>query len=328
MHSFDWVDANSSEQAVRLLGKTRDKAKVLAGGTDLLDELKEGIVAPERLINIKSNKALRYIRFAPATGLHLGALTTLAELEEHSTLREHYPILFQAVGQIASPQIRNVATVGGNLCQRPRCCYYRNDAFHCKRKAGPVCFSVNGENMYHAILGGHQCYIVHPSDLAPPLIALGASLTLFGPAGRRTIPLEKFFIGPKANILRENILGQNEIVEEVWVPAPSRTTGGAFVKVRERNAWDFSLVSASAVLNMAGGNCRDARIVLGAVAPIPWRSPKAEKVLRGAKIDAAVAERAAEAALAEARPMTQNSYKVPLAKALLKRAILRAAGAA
>ena len=326
MHDFDWVDATTSASASRLLRTVRDRAKVLAGGTDLLDELKEGLLAPDRLVNIKANKALHYIRFAPTTGLQIGALATITELEEHPVVREKYPILAQAAAIIASPQIRNVATVGGNLCQRPRCWYYRNDAFHCKRKAGPVCFSVAGENAYHAILGGNQCYIVHPSDLAPPLIALGASVTIFGPAGKRTVPLEKFFIGPKVDILRENILQQNEIVEEISVPTPAASTRGAFAKVRERQTWDFALVSAAAVLHMAGDTCNDARIVLGAVAPIPWRSLEAEKILRGAKIDAAAAEKAAEAALADSKPMTQNGYKVPLAKAVLKRAILGAAG--
>ncbi len=326
MHNFDYISAPTSAKAIELLGTVRDQAKIIAGGTDLLDELKEGLIKPKQLVNIKANAALRKITFDATAGLRLGALVTLSEVEEHPAVRKNFPILVEAVGVVASPQIRNVATVGGNLCQRPRCWYYRDEALHCRRKGGPICYSVAGENQYHAILGGAGCYIVHPSDLAPALIALNAQVRIAGPAGPRMMPLEKFFILPRVDITRENVLQQNEIVEEVTVPAPSAGRRGVYLKVRERNTWDFAVVAAAVVLDMSGGQCRDARVVLGAVAPTPWRSPQAEAVLRGAKIDAAVAAKAAEAALAGARPMTHNGYKVPLATNLVRRAILHAAG--
>ncbi len=326
MHSFDYVNAPTSAKAIELLGTVRDQAKIVAGGTDLLDELKEGLIKPKQLVNIKANAGLRHIAFDAVGGLRLGALATLSEVEDHPAVRKNFPILAEAVRVVASPQIRNVATVGGNLCQRPRCWYYRDEALHCRRKGGPICYSVAGENQYHAILGGAGCYIVHPSDLAPVLIALNAEVRIVGLAGPRMMPLEKFFILPRVDITRENVLKQNEIVEEVTLPAASAGRAGTYLKVRERNTWDFAVVAAAVVLDMSGGRCREAQVVLGAVAPAPWRSPRAEAVLRGAKIDLNVAAKAAEAALEGARPMTHNGYKVPLAKNLVRRAILKAAG--
>lgn len=323
MRNFDYVNAPTTLRAVQLLGP---KAKILAGGTDLMDELKEGLIAPARLVNIKANKNLKYIRFAPPTGLQVGALATLTELEADTNVREHYPMLVSALRVIASQQIRNVATLGGNLCQRPRCWYFRNQALHCARKGGPICYAVGGENQYHAILGGHICFIVHPSDLAPALIAYRAEIAYTGPAGRKVLPLEKFFIGPAVDISRENVLAANEVVESVHLPAPAAGTRGVFLKVRDRNAWDFSTLSVAAVLEMDGAVCKQARMVLGAVAPIPWPAPEADKVLTGARITREVAQQAAEVALKEARPMTHNAYKIPLAKNLVRRAILQAAG--
>ena len=277
-------------------------------------------------MNIKANRALKYIRFSATEGLRLGALATLTELETDSNVHQHYPLLVSAVRTIASLQIRNVATVGGNLCQRPRCWYYRNDALLCARKRGPICYAVAGENQYHAILGGHLCFIVHPSDLAPALIALDAQITYAGPKGRKTLPLEKFFIGPAVDITRENVLEPRELVEEVFLPLPAPGTRGVYLKVRDRNAWDFATLSVAAVLEMEGDLCRRARIVLGAVAPVPWPSSEADEILSGARITPEVARKAAEAALKRARPMTHNAYKVPLARNLLRRAILAAAG--
>ena len=326
MRNFEFVNAATTERAVELLGTERDRAKVLAGGTDLLDELKEGLIAPERLVNLKANTALKYLRSSAANGLQIGALTTLSELEAHAAVRERYPMLAAAVRVIASPQIRNMATVGGNLCQRPRCWYFRNDALDCARKGGPICYAVSGENQYHAILGGHLCFIVHPSDLAPALIAHEARITFAGPGGRKTIPLAEFFLGPEKDITRETVLAPNEVVEEISVPAPAANARGVYLKVRERSTWDFSTLSAAALVEMDGAVCRRARVVLGAVAPVPWPAPEADKVLAGARITPAVARQAAEAALRGARPMSHNAYKVPLAKNLVRRAILEAAG--
>jgi len=326
MRNFAYDDAPTTERAVELLGTVPGQAKLIAGGTDLLDELKEGIIAPARLVNIKANTALRFIRFDASTGLHLGALATLTELENHAALRTHYPMLAEAVRSIASPQVRNVATVAGNLCQRPRCWYYRNQTLHCLRKGGPICYAVLGENTYHAILGGHDCYIVHPSDLAPALMALDAQITIAGPRGRRTLPLKEFFIGPRVDVTRENILQQNEVVEEVSVPVPPAGTRGTYLKVRQRAAADFAIVSAAVVLTMDGDRCRRASIILGGVAPIPWHTPEAEKLLTGVRITAERVRNAAEGALKPAQLLTHNAYKIPLAKNLLRRALFQAAG--
>jgi xanthine dehydrogenase YagS FAD-binding subunit len=218
-----------------------------------------------------------------------------------------------------------MATVGGNLCQRPRCWYYRDHEIFCKHKGGPICYAVDGENAYHAILGGHECFIVHPSDLAPALIAYDARLTYAGPAGRKTIPLQDFFVGPEVDITRETVLQQNEVVEEVHLPPPGAGSRGVFLKVRDRNAWDFATLSVAAVLEMDGSTCHRARIVMGAVAPVPWPVPAADQVLSGATITENVATEAAEAAVRGAQPLSTNAYKVPLAKRLVRRAILMAA---
>ncbi len=330
MRNFEYVNAHSTERAIELLTLEQpDRAsrpKILAGGTDLLDELKEGTITPTRLVNLKANRNLKYLRFSSSEGLKIGALTTMTELSTHPEVRARYGGLVEALAVIASPQIRNVGTVGGNLCQRPRCWYYRDAALHCARKGGPICYAVGGENTYHAILGGHLCFIVHPSDLAPALIAYDARVTYAGPSGRKTIPLEEFFITPDVDIRRENVLGPNEVVEEISVPTPGAAARGVYLKVRDRQTWDFSTLSVAAVLEMDGNMCRRARVVLGAVAPKPWPAPEADKLLAGARITPELARQAAEAALKGARPMSQNAYKILLAKNLVRRAILEAAG--
>jgi xanthine dehydrogenase YagS FAD-binding subunit len=330
MRNFEYVKAPTTARAVELLGERGGdpalRPRIIAGGTDLLDEMKEGIIAPSRLIRIQPSRDLRSIRIQEDGGLRIGALATLGELERSSELGDMYPGIAAAVRTIASPQIRNMATVGGNLCQRPRCWYYRDQALHCARKGGPVCYAVSGESTYHAILGGHQCYIVHPSDLAPALSAHGARITYTGPEGRRSSELDSFFIGPDQDILRENVLNPGEVVEEITLPAPRAGDRGVYLKVRDRSAWDFATLSVAALLEMDGGVCRRAKIVLGAVAPIPWPAPAGGKVIAGKRITARLAQRAAEAALKGASPLEHNAYKVPLAKNLVRRAILEAAG--
>jgi xanthine dehydrogenase YagS FAD-binding subunit len=330
VRNFEYLTAETTEQAVELLGAARDnpvrRARIIAGGTDLLDELKEGLIAPGRLVNLKANGALRFVRFDRGGGLRIGALTTLSELEEHEAVGSRYPGLAAALAAIASPQIRNMATVGGNLCQRPRCWYYRDEALLCARKRGPVCYAMEGENTYHAILGGSGCIIVHPSDLAPALMAHDAEIAIVGPDGRRTLPLEDFFIGPDVDITRENVLAPDEIVEEVSVPAPGRGSRAVFLKVRDRGTWDFATLSVAAVLEMDGPVCRRARVVLGAVAPVPWPLPEVDAMISGARVTTGLADRAAEAALRGAAPLEHNEHKVPMAKNLVRRAILQAAG--
>ncbi|MBI3016326.1 MAG: xanthine dehydrogenase family protein subunit M [Candidatus Tectomicrobia bacterium] len=321
MKSFAYVPATSTKSAVALLGRARGKARVMAGGTDLLGEMKDNLISPEQIVGLKPAADLNYVK-AEASGLRIGALTPLSELAEHKVVRERYPILVQAVEQIATPQLRNMGTVGGNLCQRPRCWYYRGASFPCLKKGGEICYAVNGENLYNAILEGGPCYIVHPSDLASPLQALGAKVKMAGPKGERTVPLEKFFVLPRVNAKKENILGQEEILTEIQVPAVPATMRGTYVKFKERGSWDFGLVSAAALLDIRDGICREARIVLGAVAPVPYRAARAEEVLKGKRVDERLAAQVAEVAVMAARPMSQNAYKVRLAQAAVKRTVL------
>ena len=321
MKSFAYVSVTSTKDTLAVLGRARGKAKVMAGGTDLLGEMKENLISPEQIIGLKGIAGLNYVK-AEASGLRIGALTPLSELAEHKVVREQYPILAQAVEQIATPQLRNMGTVGGNLCQRPRCWYYRSASFPCLKKGGEICYAVNGENLYNAILEGGPCYIVHPSDLASPLTVLDAKVKIAGPKGERTVALEKFFVHPRVNAKKENILGEEEILTEIQVPPIPTTARGTYTKLKERGSWDFGLVSVAALLDIRDGICREARIVLGAVAPVPYRALRAEQILRGKRIDEGLAAQAAEVAVMASRPMSQNTYKVKLAQAAVKRAVL------
>ena len=326
MRAFEYVKPATVADAVRELGRSWADAKILAGGIDLLGELKEGIIAPQRIVNIKGISGLRYIRFSEKEGLRLGALVTLEEIETHQVIRQRYTALAEAAHSVGTPQIRNVGTIGGNLCQRPRCWYYRDEHTKCLKKGGPMCFAYNGENKYHAILGGGPCYIVHPSDCAPALIAFRASVTVVSPRGQRTVPLEEFFVLPSRRLDHETILEPDEIVTEIQVPAPAPNTRSTYLKFKERDSHDFAIVGAAVVMRLRGKVCEDVRIVLSGVAPIPWRSPEAESVLKGKAITPELAEQAGKAAVAKAQPLSQNAYKVPLTQAIVKQAVLRAAG--
>jgi xanthine dehydrogenase YagS FAD-binding subunit len=330
MRDFEHVDAPDTARAIALLdadGVDRvTRPRVIAGGTDLLDEMKEGLIAPVRLVNIKVNAALRGHEFDTTRGLRAGALATLAELQGDPAVRSAYPLLAAALDGIASPQIRNMATIGGNLCQRPRCWYYRDHALLCSRKGGPMCYAYDGENAYHAIFGGQGCVMVHPSDLAPALIALDATISCTGVDGRRTLPLAEFFVGPDVDITRENVLAAGEVLESVTVPPPPDGAHGAYLKVRGRGAWDFATLSVAAQLEMKGDTCRRARLVLGGVAPIPWPVPAAEALLTGRRITTDLARQAGEAALRDTETLAHNGYKVPMGRNLVRRAVLAAAG--
>lgn len=326
MRAFEYVKPRSLEEAAKELGRNGTEAKILAGGIDLLGELKEGIIAPKRLVNIKDIPDLRYIRFSEKEGLRLGALATLTEIETHPVIRQRFTALAEAAHSVGTPQIRNVGTIGGNLCQRPRCWYYRDEHTRCLKKGGPICFAYNGENKYHAILGGGPCYIVHPSDCAPALIALRASVNIVSLRGKKIVPLDEFFVLTSRRLDHETILEPDEIVTEIFVPAPSPNTRSTYLKFKERDSHDFAVVGAAVALRLKGDICEDARIVLSGVAPIPWRSPEAEAVLKGKRVTPEIAEQAGKAAVAKAQPLSQNAYKIPLTQAIVKRAILKAAG--
>jgi xanthine dehydrogenase YagS FAD-binding subunit len=327
MKSFENVNVTSVKQATMLLQKFQQEKKsaiVVGGGSEILQLMKERVVTPDYVVNLKTIPGLNSIK-EERGGIRIGALTTLVEVEEHPAVREKFLILSEGAAEAASPQIRNSGTIGGNLCQRPFCWYFRSAHFDCLRKGGQVCYSVAGDSRYHAIFGGGPSFIVHPSDLAPVMVALDAQIRIVNVAGERIIPLEKFFVLPQVDFKHENILKPGDIVTEIFVPYPKSGSKGFYHKVRERLAWDHAIVSVATVVQSSGGVVRDARVVLGGVAPIPWRAPKAEDFLRGQKIDDAAAQKAAEIALEGARPMKDNTYKVGLAKSLIQRGLLASA---
>lgn len=321
MQNFSYVNATSIEQVPSLLGRSWDDAVVMAGGTDLLGEMKDFAAVPKRVVNLKSIEGLDYIRQDDGV-TSIGALTTLTDVLENDAVSRDYPVLHQAVSVIASPQIRNMATLAGNILQRPRCWYYRSEDFPCLKKGGARCYAVGGVNTYHAIFGSGPSYIVHPSDAAPALMALDATVKIHGPRGANEVVMDDFFTMPEMNIRRENILRPNEVVTGLTIPKPEANSKGMYLKVRERESIDFALVSLAAQMTVVNGTCERASLVLGGVAPVPWRAVEAERYLRGRRITEARAESAAEAAVEDAAPMPHNGYKVEIAKNMVKQAVL------
>ena len=324
MNSFENIDVKSVREAVRLLQKfdqQKKSAAVVGGGSEYLQLMKDHVVEPDYVINLKTIPGLDYIK-EERGGFRIGALAKLADIEEHPAVREKLLILSDAAGQAASPQIRNAGTIAGNICQRPFCWYFRSSNFTCLRKGGQVCYTVTGDGRFHAILGGGPSYIVHPSDTAPALVALGAQIKIAGPAGDKTIPLEKFFVLPSVDYRRENILNPGDIVTEIYVPTPKAGSKGFYHKMRERQAWDHAIVAVATVVESSGGMVRDARVVMGGVAPIPWRVAKAEEFLRGKKLEESVAKQAGVIALEGAKPLKDNGYKVKMAQDLIQRGLL------
>jgi xanthine dehydrogenase YagS FAD-binding subunit len=322
--AFAYVNAADEKEAIAALGSERGRFLPLAGGMDLIALMKDHIVEPERVVNVKGLD--RTIRKTPDGGLMIGAAVTLAELASHADAATRYPALVQAAAEVGTPQIRNAGTVGGNLNQRPRCWYFRNEEFHCLKKGGARCFAVEGENQYHAIFGGGPCHIVHPSSLAVPAIALNATFKVSGPAGERDVPAADYFQLPDRNLYGETVLAPNELLTHVMLPPPGAARSATY-EVRFKQSHDWPLAMASVALAMKGQTVAGVRIVLGAVAPVPWRSEAAETSLAGKVVSEQTASAAAEAAVTGARPMTQNGYKVQIARTAVKRAILKAAGA-
>ncbi len=325
MNRFEVLTPVDLAHAARLLARQGHVA--LAGGVDVIDLLKLGIIAPATLVNLKNLPELHGIEPGPR-GLRLGALAKLHEVAEHPFVREHYTAVSDAAREAATPQIRNLATVGGNLLQRPRCWYFRHPDVNCLKKGGSRCYALTGLNRYHAILGGGPSFIVHPSNLAPALIALGASARIVGPSGERVVKLEKFFTLPSVDPKRENDLKPGEVLVEVNLPPPPAGAKSAYLEAREKQSFDWPLVGVAAMVASDGASrtVREARIVLCAVAPIPWRSPEAEKEIIGHPLDAARARAAGEACVRDAHPLADNAYKIVMTKVLARRTILKAAG--
>src|SRR5437660_11670476 len=281
MNAFEWISPGTVAEAVSALKSAPaasdldDAARPIAGGQDLLTTMKDYITRPARVVNLKGIRGLDRIVADGKGGLRIGALVTLAQLEEDPVVRRNFPGLAEAAHSIATPQIRNLGTVGGNLCQRPRCWYFRLEEAVCLKKGGSECFAATGENKYHAILGGGPSYIVHPSDLAPMLLALGASASVVGSGGKQNIPLEKFFTLPaEGNLRRENVLKNDDLITEIQVPASKFAAHSTYLKFKERDSLDFAIAAVAAAVALgANKTVTEARLVLGGVAPFPWRVP-------------------------------------------------------
>lgn len=317
---FEWTNARSIDDAI---GQLNDKAIPKAGGVDLMDRLKEGLDAPSRLVNIRTIPGLDDVK-EESGWLRIGPMVTLAAIAEHPVIRKRYIALADAALNAATPQIRNMATVGGNLLQRPRCWYFRSDQFHCLRKGGDRCFAQDGENEYHAIFDNDVCAVVHPSAAACALTALRAKVEVKGKNGTRTIALDDLFVRPETDITREHVLNPGELLTEIRVPAPLDATRSAYTKVGQKESFDWPLAEVAVVLEPRGGVVSKASIVLGAVAPVPWRATAAEKALVGNPVNEQTAREAATAAMQGATPLSQNAYKIPMFEAVVRRTILAA----
>jgi xanthine dehydrogenase YagS FAD-binding subunit len=322
MKTFANANPRDLQQAATLSQQARRDGRTPAfagGGSDLLGQVKERIVSPDVLVNLKAIKGLDQITSSNA-GVNIGGLVTLDTLSHHSLIRRNYTVLAEAAETVATQQVRNVGTLAGNINQRPWCWYYRN-GFKCLKNGGTVCYSVSGENEFHAIFGGGPSYIVHPSDTAPALVALDAKFRIAGPSGDRTVAAAEFFTLPTTNPERENVLKDGEALIAIVLPASSATARSTYHKVMDREAWTHAMVSAAVVLEMDKDTCRSARVVLGGVAPIPWRLPEVEKLLTGKRVTPALAAEAGAAAVAGARPLAKNGYKVPMTRAMVARTI-------
>jgi len=321
---FEHVNVTRLEEGISKLQKYGAKAKVIAGGTDLLALMKDRVEGPEMrvpevLINIKSIPELNSIT-NDEKGLRIGAAVTLNRLESAGILKENYRILSQAARHVGTTQLRNMGTLGGNLCQRPRCMYFRHPHFTCYRKGGTKCYAITGEHRDdHAILGHGKCIMAHPSDMAPALIALKTEVIILGPEGERKLPLQDFFLGP--NHFTEVMLKPDEFVKEVQVPHPKNRTRQLFLKHRKRHSADFALSSVSMVARVSDGICEDISIVLGGVAPFPHSALRAEQIIRGRRLSEELITQAAEASVEGAQPFPMNRYKIGLTKALVRRAL-------
>ena len=314
---FSYVRPDTVKEAVKQL--QNHDAAVHAGGTDLLGCLREGIMPVDRVVSLSALAGdLHGIKETADGGLRIGALTTITEIAESPLVNKKYPGLARGASEVASPQIRNQGTIGGNLCQKPRCWYYRGE-FDCLRKGGRMCYALGGEHQFHAVFGHDRiCLITHPSDTAPPLTALAANVRTMGPDGKRTIPVEKFHVPPSENPQIETVLKTGEIISHIDLPRPAPNLKSTYRKVRARRAWDFALAGVALALEMDGDRIIDGRVVLSGAAPVPWRSRPVEKAIRGRRLDEATIADAARAVVDYADPFPGNTYKLGLFKGVIE----------
>jgi xanthine dehydrogenase YagS FAD-binding subunit len=323
MKTFANKNPQTLEQAVSFAQQARKDGQtpsLVGGGSDLLGMVKEFLVKPEVLVNLKTIKGMDQVTQA-AAGVNIGGLITLDTLGKHPLIRSQYAVLAEAAETVATPQIRNVGTLAGNVCQRPWCWYFRN-GFPCLKNGGDTCFSIVGDNRFHAIFGGGPSYIVHPSDTAPALVALDAKFRIVGPSGERVVPAADFFLLPQMDATKENVLAADEVFAGVQLAPAHAGTRSTYNKVLDREAWTHAIVSAAVVLDMDKEICQRARLVLGGVAPIPWRLPNVERLLTGQRITPELAAKAGDAAIVGAQKLSKNAYKLPMTKALVRRTVL------
>jgi xanthine dehydrogenase YagS FAD-binding subunit len=319
MSLFSYARPKALGDALKLL---KNGTVALAGGTDLLTLVRNGVSRPEKLVDLTGIDGLRGWAREKGKGLRIGALTPLADLETSGELAKLLAILPLALRDAATPQLRNMGTVGGNLVQRNRCWYFRDEGVPCWLKGGDRCFAVDGENRYHAIVGAKECWMVSPSDLAPALIACDAEVEIVSSLGRRRIPLITLYIAPTGKHPKEHAIRPGELITQIRVPEKALGRRGTYLKAMDRRAWSFALVSVAATARIAkDGTASDARIVLGGVAPCPWRVPAAEKLLEGSTLDDNACLAAADVLLKDATPLRDNGYKVTLARELVRRAL-------
>ncbi|MBN1300101.1 MAG: xanthine dehydrogenase family protein subunit M [Melioribacteraceae bacterium] len=322
MTDFDYIQPTTLQEASKVLSSDGINTLIYAGGTDALSLLKNDIYKQHKVLNLKKIEGLNYISFDKTNGLRIGALATISEIGSSPEIKENYNIIHEAANEIASPQLRNMGTLGGNLCQRPRCWYYRED-FDCIRKGGGECFAYEGRNKFHCIVGGGPCYIVHPSDMAVALLALDAKVVIHSNNGERTIPINDLYVLPQDDPMNETILKPGEIVKEIQVQPPVKGIKSGYVKFKERDTWDFAVVSVGAVINSTNGIINNVNIAFGGIAPKPWSEKSLNKSLSSVRINENELEGKLKNLFSNAETLSENAYKVPLVRNLTKRLLLR-----
>lgn len=322
--AFTYSRPETLKKAIQEL--KQNGARIHAGGTDLLGCLHDGVFAAGKIVSLSALNDLRTIKRLSNGGLRIGTLTTIHSLATDSDINTRFPVLAQAAGEVASPQLREQGSIGGNLCQKPRCWYYRGE-FDCLRKGGRKCFAFNGQNQFHCLLGGGPCYIVHPSDTAPALVALDAEVEIQGPQGKRMLPVAELHVAARENPQREVFLEADEVITAVHVPATAQGRQSSYRKIRARQSWDFAVAGIALALTLTDGRVKNSRIVLSGAAPTPWRSSAAEKALDGQPLSRANARKVAAAAMAAAEPLQHNGYKVALFKGMIEEELMKHASA-
>lgn len=320
MKSFEYLQPETIKEGSKFLQKNNNSLP-FAGGTDLLGLMKDDIITPNQLINLKNLEKYSFIDYNEKDGLRIGALTKLNQIVEHPIVIKKYNVLREAVSELATLQLRNVGTLGGNICQRPRCFYFRGD-YDCIRKGGDTCFAITGNNKFHCIVGGGPCYIVHPSDTAVALIAMDAKFKIFNGKEEKIILAKDFFILPEVNDTKENILQKGDLLLEIIIPPIEKELVGKYIKVKERGIWDFAMVSIAGVFNMDGNKIKNGKIAFGGVAPIPWEEEIVNQNLINLNLSKENINRISTLAFKQAEAMSMNSYKIKMARNLIKKILL------